>query len=153
MRKLTFFIGIIIVLVCSCKSKQELSSNLLTPSKPYLIKNIQRIENAEKGLFLYAIQVQRNDSTFYILERDYIPKLYYSEDKKIKIGSYYNFILSPIYSPKEIEERTSSPFFATNYLDYKHPISVQGAVFHVDWKYVINSYTTRQLKALYYIPE
>lgn len=153
MTRVTFFIGLFIIVFCSCKQKQILTSDLIPDYESFQIRNIEKIEDSEKRQSLYIIYAQRGDSTFYILERDYMPKLYYSEDKKIKIGSYYNFTLSPLYSPKEIEERTSSSFFATNYLDYKHPISVQGAVFHVDWKYVINSYTTRQLKGLYYIPK
>lgn len=152
MKKMIFFISLLVVIFCSCKQKQILTSGLIQDYQSYQIKNIERIEGTDKQLYLYIIHAQRNDSTFYILEREYMPKLYYSEDKKIKIGSYYNFTLSPLYSPKEIEERTSSPFFAMNYLDYKHPISVQGAIFHVDWKYVTNSYTAKQLKALYYIP-
>lgn len=152
MRILIFFIGTLIVLVCSCKSTQELSSVPASTSQLYLIESISKIEDGEKGLSLYVIQTIRNDSTFFILERDYHPKIFYDEDKKIKVGSYYNFNLTPLYSTKEIDDRINSPMFAINYLDYKHPILIQGATFNVDWKYVINSYTTRQLKALYYFP-
>lgn len=140
----------ILICVYSCKQSQSLIS--LNSSTLYEVKKISREESVSHPKeFIFVIEVQRNDSIFYILERDYHPKLYYPQSSKLQVGKTYKFDLSPLMSQQEVADRMNSPFFAINYLDYLHSVNIQGLPFNLKWNVLLNSYTTRELKSLYYV--
>lgn len=140
----------ILIFVYSCKQSQALIP--LNSSNSYEVKKISREESASHPEnFVFVIEIQRNDSIFYILERDSSLKLYNSKWSKLQVGKTYKFNLTPLVSQQEITDRVNSPSFAINYLDYLHSVNVQGIPFNLKWDVLLNSYTTRDLKSLYYV--
>lgn len=153
MKKIIFITSIVISLLCSCKQSQTVAiePTELDLSKLYKVINIEEIKGSDKtSLSVYRIDIQRNDSIFIILSKSFSPKMYIANQKQIQKGKSYTFDLKPLFTKEEISERFNSPLFAINYLDYKHPIYVQGSYIHVDWDCIVNSYTTNNLLGIYY---
>ena len=61
MKRVTFFIGLLVIVFCSCKQKQILRSDQIHDYESYQIRNIEKIEDSEKRQSLYIIHAQRGD--------------------------------------------------------------------------------------------